>query len=307
MGIEFYPSLADRLRTGKPLLLNSDVGASLRQQLVLKSGPGHLGKAVREHPSALKKLYELESDAGADILISLAFDTTPRSLTEVGMGHRAAWLTGVATDRVSDAVENCGRPMLIASKLSGYPISPHKLSHLLEELDIHAQRLATAGTDLVLTYGTASQDELLAAIQASLNAAMPAWAVLHIDALGALSLHNTSVPAIIQKLEDAGTSAILFEISSPEHAAPLVEAFHHSGSKLPLGLLLAANLHCLEGYPEGALSPEIWAERAAQLQDAHPNLRVLGGGRGCTHLHLAALHHRLQEHSPPPSLSLSVY
>jgi len=55
-----------------------------------------LGLLVREAPDAVAEHYEREIAAGADVVAAFTAQTSTRALNRIGMGYRAAALTGAA-------------------------------------------------------------------------------------------------------------------------------------------------------------------------------------------------------------------
>jgi len=99
MGFELLKS---RLSAGRPLVVDADTGASFRVRGVLLNSPGALGQLLRERPADVEAHYRAEIESRVDVLSALTADTTPRALSEVGMEHRSAQLTGRA--------ERCSMP-----------------------------------------------------------------------------------------------------------------------------------------------------------------------------------------------------
>ena len=108
-----FELIRKRLVEGRPLVLDSDTGASFRARGVLLSSPGTLGQLLRERPSEVASHYRAEIDSRVDVLSALTADTTPRALSEVGMEHRSAQLTGRAVELALEATQECGRPVAV--------------------------------------------------------------------------------------------------------------------------------------------------------------------------------------------------
>ena len=297
-----FASLAGRLAAGRPLLLGGDVGASLRQLGASIAGAGALGRLARERPDAVEAHYAVELDAGVDILTTLTSDTTPRALAQVGMAYRAAAITAAAVDLALEAAERAARPVAVAGVLGGDAVAPVDVATLVEEHATHAARLAAAGSDLILARGMASRTELMAAVIAASNTQLPTWAVLEVDLRGEV-LGGEPPTQVIHLLETSGASAILFDVRTADAARLAVGRAREAGTQLPLGVLLDAGASCIEGYPEGASDPEEWAATMMTLLPL--GARALGGGRGCTQAHTAALARMLRREMPSLSPSLT--
>ena len=290
-----FAILSPRLHSGRPLILGGDVGASLRARGVSLAGPGALGRLVREQPSDVELHYAVEIEAGVDVLTTLTSDTTPRALAQVGMAFRSAAITSMAVDRAVSAAERAGRPVAVAGVLGGSSVAPLDIGSLVEEHGVHAARLAAAGAELILAHGMASRTELMAAVVAAANTDLPTWAVVETEPGGTV-LGGGSPGDVARMLETAGASVILFESSSPRDAQQTVASARADGISLPFGVLLDAGEACIDGYPDGASSPEDWARAVLELLPLA--LSALGGGRGCTQAHTAALARTLRREMP---------
>lgn len=277
------------------MLLGGDVGASLRARGVSLSGPGALGRLIRENPDEVDRHYAVEIEAGVDVLTTFTSDTTPRALAQVGMAFRAAAITSAAVDHAINVAEAAGRPVAVAGVLGGSPVAPLDVATLVEEHGIHAARLAAASAGLILARGMASRTELMAAVVAAANTDVPTWAVVEVEADGTV-LGGDSPEQLVRLLETAGASAVLFEASGSAAAREALVRARASGVSLPFGVLLDAGPDCVEGYPDGAASPDAWAAAVIELLDLE--IRAVGGGRGCTEAHTSALAQRLREKMP---------
>jgi S-methylmethionine-dependent homocysteine/selenocysteine methylase len=275
-----FVALAPQLASGRPLLLGADIAASLRQQGVDLSGPGALGKLLRARPDLVERYSQSEVEAGADVLLALTSETTPRVLAQVGMAFRAAALTSSMVDRALEAAAVVDRPVVVAGVLGGESVAPLDVTTLVDEHGSHAARLAAAGAGLILARGIASRTELMAAVVAAATTGLPTWAIVTCEESGKV-LGGDEPEAIVALLEAAGASAVLFETTAA--TCPALIGRHHDGWLLPVGLVIDA----LPGADAGA-----WAEVVGP--SLPPWVRMVGGGRGCTEAHTAALSRWLQ-------------
>src|SRR6185436_975643 len=94
-----------------------------------------------------------EVAAGVDVLCALTGETMPRALHEYGMGFRSAALTGMAVELALEAAEQAPRPVLVAGVLGTSAVGPPAADRMVEEFDMHAARLMTAGCEVILARG----------------------------------------------------------------------------------------------------------------------------------------------------------
>lgn len=283
-----FALLRQRLTEGRPLVLDSDTGASFRARGVRISSPGALGQLLREKPSEVEAHYRAEIDSRVDVLSALTADTTPRALAEVGMEHRAAQLTGRAVELALEAVEEQTRPVGIAGVLGSDMVSPMAADRLHEELTEHAARLGAAGCQLLVARGQGSRLGLMAAVVAASRTDLPTWAVIECGPTGDSTVEGDP-HELIAALADAGADVLLFEVPHIELGLRQLERFRsalETHGMFP-GVLLAASESAVRGFDDPLSDPEHWVERALDLSLG--GARVIGGGAGTTEAHTRAL------------------
>ncbi len=283
-----FEQLRNRLEGGRPLVLDSDTGASFRARGVLLNSPGALGQLLRERPNDVEAHYRAEIESRVDVLSSLTADTTPRALAEVGMEHRAAQLTGRAVELALDASRDVGRPIAVAGVLGSDMVSPMAADRLHEELTEHAARLAAAGCELLVARGQGSRLGLMAAVVAASRTELPTWAVVECGPAGdSTALSEPHV--LTEALAEAGAQVLMFEVPHVEVGLRQLERFKsalETHGVFP-GVLLAASENAVRGFDDPLSDPEHWVERAVDLSLG--GARVIGGGAGTTEAHTHAL------------------
>lgn len=274
-----FEKLEARLRGGRPLVLDADTCASFRTRGTLLDLPGAVGRLLRSEPELVLEHYRAEVRSRVDVLTALTADTTPRALAEVGMQHRSARLTGLAVELAFEAAAESPRPIAVAGVLGSELVSALAEERNREELIEHAQRLATAGCELVIARGLGSLRSLVHAVAAASETGLPTWAVVECDRdTGALS---EPTAALAERLLMAGATVVLFEVTRVEHARDRLDSLED----VCAGALLAASAGSLRGFDD-ALSAR-WVEEATRLEAS--GARVIGGGAGTTETHTAAL------------------
>lgn len=283
-----FELLRKRLVEGRPLVLDSDTGASFRARGVWLSSPGALGQLLREQPSEVQAHYRAEIESRVDILSALTADTTPRALAEVGMEHRAAQLTGRAVELALDAAQESGRVIAVAGVLGSDMVSAMAADRLHGELTEHAARLAAAGCQLLVARGQGSRLGLMAAVVAAARTELPTWAVVECGPAGDAAALNDP-HQLVEALADAGASALLFEVPHIEIGLRQLDRFRNAleAHALAPGVLLAGSEAAVRGFDDPLSDPEHWVERALDLSLG--GARVIGGGAGTTEAHTRAL------------------
>jgi 5-methyltetrahydrofolate--homocysteine methyltransferase len=292
-----FESIRHRLYNGRPLVLDADTGASFRARRVELDAPGALGVLLRKQPEEVLRHYRAEVQSRVDVLSALTIDTTPRALAEVGMQHRAAMLTGIAVELAIEAASESSKPVAVAGVLGGERVAPLAADRLHSEYSEHADRLAAAGCELLIARGQGSRLGLMAATVAAASTDLTTWAVIECLPNGEF-ITGGAVGPLIEALQDAGASAVLFEVASIDSGIELLEQARTilSNEGMVPGVLLAAGPLSVRGFPDGSSEPVPWAQRSLEL-DTH-GARVIGGGAGTTESHTAALSSALKELHP---------
>lgn len=283
-----FAQLRQRLSEGRPLVVDSDTGASFRARGVQLSSPGALGQLLREMPSEVEAHYRAEIESRVDILSALTADTTPRALAEVGMEHRAAQLTSRAVELAIEAAQDNPKPVGVAGVLGSDMVSPVAADRLHEELTEHAARLAAAGCQLLIARGQGSRLGLMAAVVAASRTDLPTWAVIECGPTGDSTVEGNP-HELIAALAEAGAETLLFEVPHIDTGLRQLERFKSALEQHGMfpGVLLAASENALRGFDDALSDPEHWVERALDLSIG--GARVIGGGAGTTEAHTRAL------------------
>lgn len=287
-----YTALSPRLRSGRPLVVDADLGACLRARGVNLDYPGALGALLRKSPETISVHHAGETALRVDVLSALTADTTPRALAEVGMEHRAALLTGQAVEVAQDVALSAPRPVAVAAVLGSDLVTAIDRRRFEQEVREHAERICAAAPELVLVRGMGSPAELCFATATCVELGLPAWSVVDLE-MSAEHLED-----LVGELAEAGADAVLFEAPSIEHALQRLERAQRAKADMVFGVMLAAGANAVRGFPS-ELEPG-WVDRALELVEA--GARVVGGGAGTTRAHSQALATALRNLHPsvPP-------
>ena len=290
-----YTELRHRLYEGRPLMVGSDIEASLRSLGHQLDAPGALGALVHHMPRRVQEHHRLELNHRVDIISTLTAETTPRALSEAAMEHRSARLTGDAIELALDAATEQSKPAAVAGLLGSDLMGALQRARREEETRQHAERLVAAGAELIIVKSSASLLELLFGIQAVTRLNLPCWAVVNDELADELD-----VKSLAQRCYEMGVEALLFETASVDSGVRLLRAVEHYDGPLVKGALLNAAEGCLRGFPEPLADQ--WVDRALALTES--GARIIGGGAGTTSAHTCALAASLGDlHptlSPPP-------
>lgn len=278
-----YARLRSRLVRGRPLILDSDVAASLGARGCALDGPGSLGAALFNSEHLVWEHHHAELQNRVDVLCALTAETTPRALSESGMEHRAARLTGRALEILSEIAAASPRAVAVAGVLGAEQIMATHRQRFEEEIREHAARIAVGGAELIITRSTGSRLDLLFSVAAAAAQDLPVWAVLD------PALIEEDFDRLLRSLSDAGAEAVLFEVSSVDQGLEILNRARQAAVNIVPGALLSASADALRGFPVELSGG--WVDRAVELTEA--GARIVGGGAGTTEEHTRELAIRL--------------
>jgi 5-methyltetrahydrofolate--homocysteine methyltransferase len=282
-----FEALRPRLKSGRPLVLDADTCASFRARGVVLDTPGAVGRLLREQPANVVDHYRAEVQSRVTVLTALTADSTPRALSEAGMEHRSALLTGLAVELAFDVASGNDKPVAVAGVLGSDMVAPMDAGRWREEVNEHARRIATAGVELMIARGQGSRVGLMSAVVAGASTELPTWAVVECGESGVPRASGGLSP-LLEALEQAGASAVLFEVLSVDDGLRILKQAASLGSTLVPGILLQSSPESVRGFPDNASNPKRWAARALEL-DSNGGARIIGGGAGTTEAHTACL------------------
>lgn len=257
--------------------------------------PGALGTLLHANRDAVLAHHERELASRVDVLSALTADTTPRSLSESGMEHRSARLTGLAVDLAMEAAEAASRRVAVAAVLGSDHVTATKRDRFEEETKEHVARIAVAGAELLIVRSTGSRLDLVFSVAAASACELTSWVIVDRTVAG-----DDELPDVLRTLADVGAEAVLFEVASVDEGLQRLARGREALTDLSLGALLSAAPDALRGFPSPLLPH--WVDRVVELTDA--GARIVGGGAGTTEDHTAALATRLGVLHPslPPAV-----
>lgn len=271
-------SLFARLEAGTPIVLDGGVRGALRRSgLDVDSGLETAG-VLGLKQALLAAIHEAFCAGGAHILRTNTAQTTPDALQRVGYGYRAAKLTSLAVDLAREVADASGRAVCVAGVLPTMKGSDAKLRG---EQVAHAQRLASAGCDLIFVDAACSLREAVAATSAALHTELPVLVSMRVLESGRLP-DGEDLEAVCGALSAAGAGGFIAIPSDPAGEMRAISALSNLGR--PWGVW--------PGGP-GELSPRAFADRAEELVSEGATL--LSGDDQVTPEHLSALLERIPQ------------
>ena len=180
-----------RVRTGRPVLLDSAMGTELERRGAAARLPLWSARALIENPELVVAIHRDEVAAGAEILTANTFRTHRRTLAKEGLENRSAELTRMAVLLAREAARAADRRVFVAGSLSPLedcyrPDLAPPGEALEREHATQARALAAAGVDLILVETQNSVRELSAATRWARDTGLPVIASMITDGEGRL-------------------------------------------------------------------------------------------------------------------------
>lgn len=175
--------LRARLVRGEVVILDGAMGTELDRRGVKTPLPLWSAQALLDAPEVVRAIHEDYLRAGADVITTNTFRTTPRTMRRAGRKEEeAVRLTRLAVDLARQARSAVvrGREVWIAGALA--PLEDCYQPELAPEFDVaaaehgvQAARLAAAGVDLLLVETMNSITEAVVATRAAVATGLPVF------------------------------------------------------------------------------------------------------------------------------------
>ncbi len=231
-------SILDRLKSGASLLLDGGTGSELQRRGidVLKGATAEGGlqawsaTANMEAPEAVREVHGDYLRAGADIIISNNFWTSPTRMAPIGLGDRweayaraAAENAIAARDAVNPAAYVAGgiAPPCVQRQSEGRQSDVDIVEEegYRRELGAHAKLLAGVGVDVIWVEYVGYIADCVAAVDACAEAGLPVFlGVRHIQKDGAMQ-YGERLEDLAAALEGHSVAGVLIMCTPPEEVS----------------------------------------------------------------------------------------
>jgi homocysteine S-methyltransferase len=292
----------ERLRAGRPLLLDAAMGTELQRRGADTRLPLWSARALVESPELVSAIHRDEIATGAEVLTANTFRTHRRTLARGGLPERSRELTALAVRLARQAAKGAGREVFVAGSLS--PLEDCYRPDLVPDDDAlesehreQSESLAAAGVDLILLETHNTVRELVAAARAAKATGLPFITSMVTDGTGRL-LSGEPIENAVHAVEPLEPDALSVNCVPARRLALDLLRLAESAGDRPLAaygnLGLPADDRGWEFTDE--LSPEAYAGYARKWVAA--GARIVGGCCGTTPAHTAALRYAINIASP---------
>lgn len=291
--------LSQRLERGELILLDGALGSELERRGVATPLPLWSAQALLDAPETLRRVHEDYARAGADVLATATFRTTPRVMRKAGRPESDAGRLTEAAVRIAaegrDAAA-AGRPVWIGGSMGPLedcyrPEDAPPADEMEREHAAQAIRLKRAGADLILLETMNRIDEAAAAARAARGAEVP-FTVSFVCRGGARLLSGESLADAVRTLEPLGPMAVLVNCTPLDETAACLDAMSRA-THLPFGCY--PNAGAVSSSGAWTFDPSVTPERFASLarEWIRTGAQVLGGCCGTSPEHIRALRESL--------------
>ena len=272
------------------------------------AGPSWCAAALDSHPDTVRRLHEDYISAGADIITSNSYASSPHNLEAEGIGGRADELNALSVSLVREAIANAepNRPVWIAGSMSSFgvyafsrrdrPLLPMQV--IEESYRRQANTLAEAGADLLVLEMIRESEHGGALLRAALETGLPVWvglscaltnegAVHMLSEVGPIEPSDLDFQETLEQVMAIGGSLVAVMHSAVSCISPALRAARGKWDG-PLGAYANSGTFFSIDKPDfkGVMPPEAYVEHVQEWIDL--GARVVGGccGIGRDHIRL---------------------
>ena len=302
-------TIQQRLDSGELLILDGAIGTELGKMGVPMNNVAWCAIALKTHPDTVRQLHEDYIDAGADIITTNTYASSPHNLEAAGLGDQAKELNIRAVELAKEAVEKAARdrPVWIAGSLSSFGV--YNVSRGAREVltrDVieasyrtQSETLAEAGVDFLVLEMVREDDQGGMLLKAALETGLPVWVGLScsVDADGSvqmLSADNVTGASgldfeeTLDSLMTIGGSVFAVMHSEVGHTAPALKITQERWTGPTAAYANSGNFYRVSKPSFGdVISPGDYLSYAKEWVDM--GVRIVGGCCGIGREHIRVL------------------
>ena len=170
-----YSFIKQRLDQGKIIILDGGIGAELEKNGANMDKDLWCGKCSIDNPELVKKVHENYIDAGADVITTNTYGTTPISMKHYGYDNLIEEYNKKSVQIAKDASKN--KNVAVAGSVSTFG-SFYKLGlkAMIPGFKEQIKILSEEGVDLIILEAMSSQADIVETIiECSSNINLPVW------------------------------------------------------------------------------------------------------------------------------------
>jgi len=228
-----YNLIKQRLENNDTIILDGAIGAELEKNGAKMHKDLWCGTCSIESPDLVKKVHEEYILAGADIITTNTYATTPIAMKQYGFNDQINDFNKKSVQLAKEAVKNSNKDVAIAGSVSTFgSLYKYGLEAMKPGFKEQLKILSGEGVDLIILEAMSSQADIVETIiECSLESKLPVWLSISCvidDKTNKLMLgYNDTVDSDTNVYEDFETSINSF---SKIHDGPILIA--HSDIKV---------------------------------------------------------------------------
>ena len=228
-----YNLIKQRLENNDTIILDGAIGAELEKNGAKMHKDLWCGNCSIESPDLVKKVREEYILAGADIITTNTYATTPIAMKQYGFNDQINDFNKKSVQLAKEAVKNSNKDVAIAGSVSTFgSLYKYGLEAMKPGFKEQLKILSSEGVDLIILEAMSSQADIVETIiECSLESKLPVWLSISCvidDKTNKLMLgYNDTVDSDTNVYEDFETSINSF---SKIHDGPILIA--HSDIKV---------------------------------------------------------------------------
>ena len=228
-----YNLIKQSLENNDIIILDGAMGAELEKKGAKMHKDLWCGTCSVESPDLVKKVHEEYILAGADIITTNTYATTPIAMKQYGFDDQIYEFNKKSVHLAKEAVKNLNKNIAIAGSVSTFgSLYKFGTKAMIPGFKEHLKILSGEGVDLIILEAMSSQADIIETIiESSLETKLPVWLSISCvidDNTGKIMLgYNDTIDSDTNVYEDFGTSMDNF---SKIHNGPILIA--HSDVKV---------------------------------------------------------------------------
>jgi S-methylmethionine-dependent homocysteine/selenocysteine methylase len=228
-----YNLIKQRLENNDIIILDGAIGAELEKKGAKMHKDLWCGTCSVESPDLVKKVHEEYILAGADIITTNTYATTPIAMKQYGFDNQVNEFNKKSVQLAKEAIKNSNKDIAVAGSVSTFgSLYKYGLEAMKPGFKEQLKILSSEGVDLIILEAMSSQADIVETIiECSLESKLPVWLSISCvidDKTNKLMLgYNDTVDSDTNVYEDFETSINSF---SKIHDGPILIA--HSDIKV---------------------------------------------------------------------------
>jgi S-methylmethionine-dependent homocysteine/selenocysteine methylase len=198
-----YNLIKKKLDNKNTIILDGAIGAELEKKGAKMHNDLWCGTCSIESPELVKKVHEEYISAGADIITTNTYATTPIAMKQYGFNDKINEFNKKSVQLAQDAVKNSNKDIAIAGSVSTFgSLYKFGTKAMMPGFKEQLKILSGEGVDLIILEAMSSQADIVETIiECSLETKLPIWlsisCVMDNDNKKVMLGYNDSIDSIL--------------------------------------------------------------------------------------------------------------